>query len=345
MDITNLKAQIEVAFKAIKSNEGCQAFHQKYLAKNGEVTKLMQTLKDVAPEKRGPMGQLFNTLKVETEKRLFTLQADIQKREQQQKLMNDPLVDITIPNLDEKRGSLHPITLVMRDVEQVFADMGFIIEDGTEIATEYENFDSVNTPPTHPGRDMQDTFWLEKPNQQSETRHVLRTHTSAWQNYMLKKYGPEFRAISPGRCFRNESVDSTHDTTFFQVEGMMVGEDISIANLIYFMQEALTAVFKKDVKVRLRPGYFPFVEPGFELDASCIFCENGCSICKHSKWVEFCGCGMIHPNVLKMGGIDPEKYQGFAFGFGLTRLAMMRYNIDDIRLFNSGNLDFLRGVK
>jgi len=174
----------------------------------------------------------------------------------------------------------------------------------------------------------------------------LRTHTSTLQNYFLKKYGPEFRAISVGRCFRNEAVDASHENTFFQVEGMMIGKDISIANLIYFLKNALTAVFKKEIKVRLRPGFFSFVEPGFEFDMSCIFCDaKGCSVCKHSAWIEFCGCGMVHPNVLKMGGVDPEKYQGFAWGFGLTRLAMMKYGINEIRHFNSGNLEFLRSVK
>jgi phenylalanyl-tRNA synthetase alpha chain len=186
---------------------------------------------------------------------------------------------------------------------------------------------------------MQDTFWLSN-------GQVLKTHTSASQNRLLKKYGPEFRAIFPGRCFRNEAVDASHENTFFQVEGLMVGENVSVANLIYFMKQALTAVFQKDINVRLRPGFFAFVEPGFELDASCMFCGgSGCSICKHTGWIEFCGCGMIHPNVLLMGGVDPTKYQGFAFGFGLTRLAMMKYGINEIRHFNSGNLEFLRSIK
>jgi phenylalanyl-tRNA synthetase alpha chain len=185
---------------------------------------------------------------------------------------------------------------------------------------------------------MQDTFWLEN-------GLLLKTHTSASQNWLLKKYGPVFRAIFPGRCFRNEAIDASHENTFFQVEGMMVGKDISIANLIYFMRAALAAVFKKDIKIRLRPGFFSFTEPSFELDASCMFCESGCSVCKKSGWVEFCGCGMIHPNVLKMGNIDPTKYQGFAFGFGLTRLAMLKYGVDDVRVFNSGSLEQLGVIK
>ena len=296
----------------------------------------MQNLRNIEPAKRGSEGARLNKLKTELEDKLQTFYRDREERELNAKLERDPLIDITIPDINAKHGGLHPISIIMNEVEDVFSQMGFIIEDGPEIATEFECFDSLNCPKSHPARDMQDTFWL------SDGR-VLRTQTSAHQNYMLKKYGPEFRAICPGRTYRNENVDATHDTTFFQVEGMMVGSDVSIANLIYFMREALTAVFKKDIKVRLRPGYFPFVEPGFELDASCPFCENGCPICKGNKWIEFCGCGMIHPKVLEMGGVDPKKYTGFAFGFGLTRLAMMRYGISDIRLFNSGNLEFLQG--
>jgi len=303
------------------------------------VKKQMDGLKDLEPSKRAEMGTKLNTRKRELEAEIFKAQRQAREREVNQRLQGDKLVDITIPDLNAKKGHLHPITRVQREVEEVFASMGFIIEEGNEIATEFENFDSLNTPKNHPARDMQDTFWLDN-------GQVLRTHTSTLQNYFLKKYGPEFRAISVGRCFRNENVDASHENTFFQVEGMMIGKDISIANLIYFLKNALTAVFKKEIKVRLRPGFFSFVEPGFEFDMSCIFCDaKGCSVCKQSAWIEFCGCGMVHPNVLRMGGVDPEKYQGFAWGFGLTRLAMMKYGINEIRHFNSGNLEFLRSVK
>ena len=304
-----------------------------------ELRLKLRDLKNVPTEQRSQVGAALNL-------RLRSAEDEFRKLEQKQKqdainekLNKDKLIDITIPDLDARVGHLHPITRVQKEVEDVFASMGFIIEEGPEIVTEYECFDSVNIPCNHPARDMQDTFWLDD-------GRVLKTHTSALQNKMLKTHGPEFRAIFPGRCFRNEAVDASHENTFFQVEGMMVGADISIANLIYFMKTALSAVFKKDIKVRLRPGFFAFVEPGFELDASCVFCGgNGCGLCKGSGWIEFCGCGMIHPNVLEMGGVDPKKYQGFAFGFGLTRLAMMKYGINEIRQFNSGNLEFLRSIK
>ncbi|MCL2755758.1 MAG: phenylalanine--tRNA ligase subunit alpha [Firmicutes bacterium] len=339
MDLNKLRTQIESEIVALKTDADCVTFHQKFLGKNGMITDLMSTLRNLEPEMRGKVGAEINTLKRDTESRLFTLQREIKDRELNEKLMQDKLVDITIPNINHEVGSFHPITRISREVEEVFQSMGFHIENGREIVTEYENFESLNVPANHPARDMQDTFWLSNGD-------VLKTHTSALQNILLKKHGPVFGAIFPGRCYRNENLDATHEMAFFQVEGMMVSENISISNLIYFMKTALTAVFKKDIKVRLRPGFFPFTEPSFELDASCIFCNQvGCSICKQSGWIEFCGCGMIHPRVLEMGGVDPNKYQGFAFGFGLTRLAMMKYGIEDIRVLNSGNLDSLRAIK
>jgi len=298
----------------------------------------LRDLKNVPAEQRGKVGAELNVRLKAAEEQLRVMERDKKQAEINAKLSNDKLVDITIPDLNARTGHLHPITRVQREVEDVFASMGFIIAEGPEIVTEYECFESLNIPKNHPARDMHDTFYLDD-------GRVLKTHTSALQNEMLRKYGPEFRAIFPGRCFRNEAVDATHDNTFFQLEGMMVGADVSIANMIYFMKSMLSAVFKKDIKVRLRPGFFPFVEPGFELDAGCMFCETGCGVCKGSGWIELCPCGMIHPRVLEMGGVDPKKYQGFAFGLGLTRLAMMKYGINEIRNFNSGNLEFLRGVK
>jgi len=319
MDLTVLKDKLEQEIKQLRLS--------------------LRDLKNVDASKRAEAGAKLNARMKEAEQEFFTLERQIKQDEVNKRLQSDALVDITIPDLNAKRGHLHPITKVQRDVEEVFASMGFIIEEGNEIVTEFENFDSLNVGKNHPARDMQDTFWLQN-------GQVLKTHTSALQNILLKKYGPVFKAIFPGRCFRNENVDASHENTFFQVEGMMVGEDVSVANLIYFMKSMLTAVFKKEINVRLRPGYFPFVEPGFELDASCMFCDGkGCSTCKQGGWIELCPCGMVHPSVLEMGGVDPKKYQGFAFGLGLTRLAMMKYGINEIRHFNSGNLEFLRSVK
>jgi phenylalanyl-tRNA synthetase alpha chain len=232
-----------------------------------DVKAQMVALRDFEPSLRAAEGTRLNNLKRELEEKLLSFYKQREVDELTAKLNAEKLIDITMPQIGAARGSLHPITILMNEVAEVFSNMGFIVEDGPEIVTEYQCFSSLNSPKDHPSRDMQDTFWL------SDGR-CLRTQTSAHQNYMLKKYGNTFKAICPGRTYRNESVDATHDTTFFQVEGMMVGSDISISNLIFFMKKALTAVFKKDIKVRLRPGYFPFVEPGFELDASCPFAKT-----------------------------------------------------------------------
>ena len=214
--------------------------------------------------------------------------------------------------------------------------MGFQVLDGPEPETDYYNFEALNIPPHHPARDMQDTFWTEDGN-------LLRTHTSAIQVRGMEKMEPPFKVIGPGRVFRYESTDASHENTFYQVEGMMVDRDISVSNLIYVMKKLLSEIFQRDVHVRLRPGYFPFVEPGFELDINCLICGgSGCSVCKQSGWVELLPCGLVHPNVLKHGGIDPEKWSGFAFGLGLNRLIMMKYGINDIRHFLSGDIRFVK---
>jgi phenylalanyl-tRNA synthetase alpha chain len=220
--------------------------------------------------------------------------------------------------------------------------MGFTIEDGPEAESDYYNFEGLNFPKDHPARDMQDTFFVK---QEPDLKHgplVLRTHTSPVQVRTMEKYGAPLRIIVPGRVFRNEATDARHEHTFNQVEGMLIDKDISLAHLKGVMQEFLTRLFGREMKVRFRPGYFPFVEPGIELDMSCTLCgEKGCRVCKYTGWLEFMGAGMVHPNVLKAGGIDPKAYQGWAFGFGLTRLIMMRYGIDDIRLLTGGDLRFL----
>ena len=332
MDILNELAKI--------TNEAdLAAFHKKYLSKTGELTAQLQNLKNIPAEQRAAEGNRINELKRNVEREFFRKQAALREQAINDQLRTDRLIDITVPRINEPQGSLHPITYLTRRVAEICRSMGFLVVDGNEVVTEFENFDAVNIPADHPARDMQDTFWLTNGK-------LLKTQTSAMQNAILRQYGPVVSAIFPGRCYRNEATDASHEFAFFQCEGMMVGENISIANLIYVMKKILSEVYGKEIDVRLRPGYFPFVEPGFELDASCPFCGGkGCSVCKHSGWIEFCGCGMIHQNVLRQANVDPERYQGFAFGFGLTRMAMMQYAINDIRLLNAGNLEFLRGIK
>ena len=305
-----------------------------FLGKKGEIAELMKDLKSAPADRKKEFGQKINQLKKDVEVRLSDLTAAIEQKELEALISSAECYDVTMPSGVET-GSYHPITLVQRELEEIFASMGFTVEDYNEIVDDYHCFEALNIPKHHPARDMQDTYYLDN-------GQLLKTHTSAAQNAIMRKYGAPLRAIFPGRCFRNEAIDACHENTFFQMEGIMIDKNISISNLIYFMKTMLSEVFERDVQVRLRPGFFPFVEPGFELDISCQVCGGkGCPSCKNSGWLELCPCGMIHPNVLIAGGIDPEEYTGFAFGLGLTRLAMMKYGVKDIRTFNSGNLKAL----
>ena len=338
--INELKLQAKERISLASSNNDIENLRVEYLGKKGKVVEILKDLKNIEPEKRKEIAMVANQAKDEIEKNLELKKEEIKEKEYENKINNTKKVDLTLPT-DLNIGSLHPITIVQKEVEEIFESMGFTVEDGNEVETEYNNFEAVNVPKHHPARDMQDTFWLEN-------GQLLKTQTSAAQNRIMKKYGTPLKAIFPGRCFRNEELDASHENTFFQMEGMMIDKDVSIANLIYFMKTLLSEIFKKDVDVRLRPGYFPFVEPGFELDIKCLYCGGkGCKVCKHGGWIELCPCGMIHPNVLKMGGIDPEENSGFAFGLGLSRLAMMKYGINDLRILNSCDLRSLKqlGIK
>ncbi len=336
-----LKIQLEQDLALVNDLQELDNIRVKYMGKKGLITDLLKGMKDLSNDERKTFGALVNELKQTAGDELTAKMEELKEAQIKKEIESMPLFDVSIPtNLD--RGSYHPITLVQRECEQIFKSMGFTVEDYSEVVTDYECFESVNIPKNHPARDMQDTYYLEN-------GQLLKSQTSAAQNAILKKYGDALKnegkpikAIFPGRCFRNEATDACHENTFFQMEGMMVDKDISISNLIYFMKTMLSEVFKKDIKVRLRPGFFPFVEPGFELDISCLICGGeGCPSCKHSGWLELCPCGMIHPEVLREGGIDPEEYTGFAFGLGLTRLAMMKYGVKDIRDLNSGSLKAL----
>ena len=339
--IIAMRAKFDEELANASDVQTLEAMRVTYLGKKGSITDLLKNMKDLSPEEKKSFGQDVNILKNEATEKIAEKMQQLKDAEIQKELEAMPEFDLSVP-VDMERGSYHPITLVQRECEKVFISMGFNVENYSEIVTDYECFEALNIPKHHPARDMQDTYYLEN-------GQLLKTHTSAAQNAIYKKYkdalvndGVPIKAIFPGRCFRNEATDACHENTFFQMEGVMVDKDISISNLIYFMKTMLSEVFKKDIKVRLRPGFFPFVEPGFELDISCLICGGeGCPSCKHSGWLELCPCGMIHPEVLKAGGIDPDEYTGFAFGLGLTRLAMMKYGVKDIRDLNSGSLKTL----
>ena len=336
-----IRARAEAELSTFDSQSQLEEFRVQVLGKKGELTSMLKMMGSLSAEERPIMGQVVNEVRAFVEQKIAEKSQELKDLELKKEIESTPIFDISVP-ADLTRGSYHPITLVQRQCESIFRSMGFNIEDYSEIVTDYECFEALNIPKDHPARDMQDTYYLDN-------GQLLKSHTSAAQNAIYKKYkdalvnnGMPIKAIFPGRCFRNEATDACHENTFFQMEGVMVDKDISISNLIYFMKTMLSEVFRKDIKVRLRPGFFPFVEPGFELDISCLICGGeGCPSCKHSGWLELCPCGMIHPEVLKAGGIDPEEYTGFAFGLGLTRLAMMKYGVKDIRDLNSGSLKTL----
>lgn len=326
-ELIKLKKQFNEEIALVKTVEELAMLKSRYLGKKSRITEMMSLLKELPIDEKKKLGFMCNECKKE-------IAQDVKKK-------NDELIsksmfkfDLTMP-VSKERGSLSPITVVGKEVCDILQKMGFIIVSGPEIEDEYHNFDALNIPSTHPARDMQDTYW-------TDSNRLLRTHTSPCQVRAMEKYGAPLRIVAPGRCFRNEDIDACHENTFFQLEGMVIDKKVSISNLLYVMKGILGKVFEKEVEVRLRPGYFPFVEPGFELDVKCLICRGkGCPTCKESGWLELCPCGMIHPNVLEMSGINSNEYSGFAFGIGLTRLAMMKYHINDIRTMNSCDLEVL----
>jgi phenylalanyl-tRNA synthetase alpha chain len=313
------------------------------MGKGSAIAEAMKSMKTLSIEEKKVIGPYANKVKQD----IFSLiQGKLEELEWTK--INEKLAKnkIDISNLESFAtdtapiGSFHPVNIVQDKIEDIFLSMGFEVLDGPHIEDEFHNFEALNIPADHPARDMQDTFWLKEKNNQ---KRLLRTHTSTIQvRGMLEREAP-FRFIAPGKVFRCERTDASHEMVFHQLEGMYVDKNVTVGNLIYFMKTLLSEIFEKDVEVRLRPGFFPFVEPGFELDIKCLICSGkGCSVCKQVGWVELLPCGMVHPNVLRSGGVDPDKYNGFAFGLGLDRLVMMKYGIDDVRHIHSGDLRFLQ---
>jgi phenylalanyl-tRNA synthetase alpha chain len=332
--IRELESRSLARIQSAQTAEELEAVRVDALGRKGALAQASGAMGKLAPNEKSRIGKLLNAAKQALESAY-----DAKKRQFEEAALQARLdaewVDLTLPAPGPRRGHLHPITRIQRELEELFASLGFTVLDGPEVETEYYNFDALNIPQDHPARDMQDTFWLDGGS-------LLRTHTSPVQVRGMERLGPPLRMIAPGRVFRNESVDVSHEHTFYQLEGMMVDRDVSVAHLLYFMKTLLTAIFHREATVRLRPGYFPFVEPGFELDIQCLICGgSGCPVCKQSGWVELLPCGLVNPKVLRMSGIDPEEWNGFAFGLGLTRLVMMRYGIDDIRHLQGGDLRFL----
>ena len=334
MDLESLRREHLAAIASAADEKALVEIDNHLFGKAGVVLELVRGVTGLPKEERPAAGKARNELK----QQLLSALAERREALRSAQLFAElraPGFDPSEPGPVRPTGSLHPITIVQNELVDLFASLGFSWQDGPEIETEHLNFEALNIPPDHPARDSQDTFWLDDGN-------LLRTHTSPVQVRSMRRFRPPLRVIVPGRCFRQEAVDASHEHTFYQMEGLVVDQGVSVANLIHVMKTCLKEILRRDLRVRLRPGYFPFVEPGFELDVNCPFCEGrGCSVCKRSGWIEVMPCGMVHPNVLKQGGIDPEEYTGFAFGMGLQRVVMLRYGIHDIRLFMGGDLRFL----
>ena len=342
-EIQALDQKAAAAVGSAANAEALQQVTQDFVGKKGALTQVMKQLGSLSVEERGAVGKAANEFKLRFE-------ALISEKEQQltearyATLAETEFVDMSVVPAEfaaDKSGAafsghIHPISRTQKQLEDIFTSMGFSIVDGPQVEDDYHNFGALNFTDDHPARDMQDTFY-------TTTGHLLRTHTSTVQIRALERMKPPLRIIAPGRVFRYEEVDASHEHTFYQMEGMIVDRKVSVGNLLHLMQTLLTEVFGREVDVRLRPGYFPFVEPGFELDMKCLVCDGkGCPVCKHSGWVEVLPCGLVHPNVLKSAGLDPNEWQGAAFGLGLNRLVMMQHGIEDIRHFMAGKLDFLK---
>jgi phenylalanyl-tRNA synthetase alpha chain len=334
--IKQISSDCIAAMAAASSLQGLEAIRVEFMGRSGHIALLMGILKELSTEEKREFGPQINALKelllFQYEERKRVLE-DLAHAAAAQKTAT---FDVTAYAPGQLRGSIHPYSKTIAEIEDIFISMGFEIVDGPELETDFYNFEALNIPADHPARDMHDTFWLPKPH------HLLRTHTSSVQVRALKNRKPPLAIAAPGRCFRHEATDASHDYIFMQCEGLIVGESISLANLFAVTQTFLQRFFAtEDLAIRQRPGYFPFVEPGIEIDMSCPFCTEGCSTCKHSRWIEICGTGLVHPQVLRACGIDPDRYTGCAFGFGLTRLVMLKYGIRDIRLLHEGRIEFL----
>ncbi len=338
--IQQIKEDAVSKIEASKTIDDIENVRIAYLGKKSAFNEILKGLKDLSPEEKKEIGPLANQTKKELQHLIddkkMALESVIDERKE--------WIDVTAPGTKHAHGHLHPLSIVQRDIENIFNSMGFEIADGPDIESESYNFDAINMPDDHPGRDMQDTFWISREEGRKKgTGTVMRTQTSGVQVRYMEKHKPPFRIIVPGRVFRNEATDASHEHTFHQFEALVVGNDVSVANFLYIAETFFSEFFGQEIKARLRPSYFPFVEPGFEFDISCTNCGGkGCSTCSQTGWIEVGGAGMVHQNVFEAAGYDRNKYQGFAWGFGLERLAMMKYKINDIRLFHSGDVRFTR---
>ncbi len=334
-EIKELIARFKKRIVAIKNKEELQNIRNEYIGRKGQVTQLLKSISSLPTEDKPRIGGLLNKIKQDLQKAIAEKEQEYQKSKQ----LEVECTDISIPGRNFKIGTIHPIRLVLDAAEEIFLGMGFSVVDGPDIELDYYNFEALNIPKNHPARDDQDSFYIT-------SDILLRTQTSPMQVRVMENQSPPVRIISAGKCYRRDSIDNTHTPMFHQIEGLAVDVDISMADLKGVINEFCKQIFGKDRIIRFRPGYFPFVEPGAEVDVSCGLCKGkGCQSCGYSGWLEIMGSGMVHPRVLEMAGYNPEKYTGFAFGMGAERIAMLKYGINDIRLFFDNDLRFLRQFK
>ncbi len=340
MDVKQMKEEAIKAIEAAETLEQLEELRLEYLSKKGKIQALMMMMKDLTPEEKPKFGQIVNETKQAVTELLESKVEELKKAGLNAQLEKEK-IDLTLDAYTPRIGSLHPLTLVQRELEDVFIGMGYNVAEGPEVELDEYNFTRANTPEGHPARDMQDTFYID-------VNHLLRSQTTAIQMRELEKQANSLpiKVVCPGKVYRRDDDDATHSHQFMQCEGLVIGENITVADLKGTLELMIKELFKKDAKIRFRPSYFPFTEPSFEVDMTCHVCGGkGCPTCKGTGWIEILGSGMVHPNVLEMAGIDSKKYTGFAFGVGLERLAMLKYGITDIRDLYTNDVRFLSGFK
>jgi len=328
----------------VNSLKELEKLHTLYLGRKGKISEQMKLMKDLPPEEKPEFGKTANIVKQQITSLIDSKQKEFQAAEDSKQIEKDK-VDVTLPGIPQWSGGIHPLTQTCNEIIEIFKNLGFNVEEGNEIEDEWHNFDALNIPATHPARDSQDTFFVKSTPEidKSDNRFVLRTHTSPVQIRVMQKEKPPVRFIAPGRVYRNETIDASHYTIFNQVEGLYVDEKVSFAELKGTLLDWAHAYYGPKVELRFRPSYFPFTEPSAEVDVTCTVCGGkGCSVCKQTGWVEILGSGMVNPNVFRAVGYDPESVTGFAFGMGIERIAMLKYQIDDIRLFYENDIRFLK---
>lgn len=334
--INRVRQEFQEKLAQVADLKALEEVRVQFLGKKGPISELLGELKNLSTDQKKEVGPTLNQLRQDAELQIKDRREALVVQAAQAADFKKEHFDVTAHKTGLATGHLHPFTPFIEEIENIFISMGYQVLDGPELENDFYNFTALNIPQDHPARDMYDTFWTDLPG------HLLRTHTSNVQVRAMQNKELPLAAIVPGRTYRHEAVDASHDFMFMQCEGFYVDKNVNLSHLFATAQAFLKALFKKDeLDIRIRPGFFPFVEPGIEIDMRCVFCTSGCSVCKRSTWIEVFPCGMIHPNVLRAGGIDPHEYSGFAFGFGLTRLAMLSYGIDDIRHVYGGKLKFL----